>query len=77
MSERTLGQLCQEPGNTTFGVSMNKLTGLNKTPIELTNSIPAQRVKKALEDSPKLIPEEYWEFMDVFSGEKANMLVPH
>ena len=56
---------------------MNDLTGLNKTPGKLTNAIPARRVKKALEDSSELIPEEYREFMDIFSGEKANTLVPH
>jgi len=28
-------------------------------------------------DIPESIPEEYWEFTDVFLGEKANTLAPH
>src|SRR5260370_23562003 len=38
----------------------------------------AQRVDGSLiNNTQDSILEEYWEFMDVFSGEKANTLAPH
>ncbi len=74
VSARALHKLCQEPGNITFRISMNKLTSKDG---DATKSIPVCRVDKAPEANLEPILEEYWEFMDIFSGEKANTLAPH
>ena len=74
ISAWALHKLCQEPGNITFRISMNELTSKDGN---ATKSILVHRVDKALEANLEPIPEEYWEFMDVFSGEKANTLAPH
>src|SRR5260370_8007721 len=74
VSSRALHKLCQEPGNITFSISMNELTSKAD---DATKSIPVHRVDKAPEANLEPIPEEYREFMDVFSGEKANTLPPH
>ena len=45
--------------------------------MEPFNSIPVQKVDELPIDNLETIPEEYWEFMDIFSGEKVNTLAPH
>ena len=74
ISAQALHKLCQELGNITFSISTNELTSKADN---ATKSIPVRRVDKAPEANLEPIPEEYREFMDVFSGEKANTLAPH
>src|SRR5260370_18905021 len=74
VSAWALHKLCQEPGNITFRISVNELTSKDGNPME---PILVCRIDKAPEANLEPILEEYWEFMDVFSGEKANTLAPH
>src|SRR5260370_8331643 len=74
VSAWALHKLCQEPGNITFRISTNELTSKDGN---ATKSILVHRVDKAPEANLEPILEEYQEFMDIFSGEKANTLAPH
>src|SRR5260370_7657193 len=74
MSNLALNKLCQELENSTFRISMNELP--NKDTTE-PSSIPVQRVDGSPIKNIEPIPEEYRDFEDVFSGEKANTLAPH
>ena len=70
--------MCWDLENVTFRISINEvLEGTTKAP-DPQHSLSAQRVDgTSVNDTPETILEEYQEFMDVFSGEKANILAPH
>src|SRR5260370_28047242 len=74
VSVQALDKLCQELGNITFRISANKLTSKDG---DATKSILVCRVDKALEANLEPIPEEYQDFMEVYSGEKANTFATH
>src|SRR5258706_775949 len=72
VSERTMKKLSQETGSTMFLLS----------PIDTLQPAPHQLEARAAatdppEDPLSIIPMEYLEFCDVFSGDKANALAPH
>ncbi len=72
VSERTMKKLSQETGSTMFLLS----------PIDTLWPAPHWLEARAMatdlpEDPLSIIPMEYLEFHDVFSGDKANTLAPH
>src|SRR5258707_5194463 len=73
-----MGRICQEAGSETFLLS---LSGVQQTPNPSHTSADQLEAKAAStaqpEDTLSGVPQEYHEFHDVFSGEKANMLAPH
>src|SRR5258707_10289394 len=78
VSKRTMGRICQEAGSETFLLSPS---GVQQMP-NLFHTSPDQLEAKAMstaqpEDTLSGVPQEYHEFHDVFSGEKANALAPH
>src|SRR5258708_29961213 len=73
-----MGRICQEVGSKTFLLS---LSGIQQMP-NLFHTSPDWLKAKAMltaqpEDPLSGVPQEYHEFCDVFSGEKANVLAPH
>src|SRR5258708_16739188 len=73
-----MGRICQEVGSKMFLLSPS---GIQRTPNPFHTS-PDQLEAKAAstaqpEDTLSRVPQEYHEFCDVFSGEKANALAPH
>jgi len=73
-----MDRICQEAGSETFLLS---LRSIQRTPNPFHTS-PDQLEAKAAstaqpEDTLSRVPQEYHEFHDVFSGEKANALAPH
>src|SRR6266436_6652868 len=78
VSKRTMGRICQEVGSEMFLLS---LSGVQQMPNPFHTS-PDQLEAKAAstaqpEDTLSGVPQEYHEFHNVFSGEKANVLAPH
>src|SRR5258708_14440893 len=78
VSKRTMGRICQEAGSETFLLSPS---GIQQTPNPFHTSPDWLKAKAAStaqpEDTLSGVPQEYHEFCDVFSGEKANALAPH
>src|SRR5258705_682952 len=72
VSERTMKKLSQETGSTTFLLS--PIDTLQPTPHWLEARATATDLP---EDPLSIIPMEYLEFRNVFSGDKANALAPH
>src|SRR5258708_3115121 len=72
VSERTMKKLSQETGSTTFLLS--PINTLRPAPHRLEARAAATDLP---EDPLSIIPMEYLEFRDVFSGDKANTLAPH
>src|SRR5260221_5777431 len=73
-----MDRICQEAGSETFLLS---LSSIQRTPNPFHTS-PDQLEAKAVltaqpEDTLSGVPQEYHEFHNVFSGEKANALAPH
>src|SRR5258707_10603066 len=73
-----MGRICQEVGSETFLLSSS---GVQRTPHPF-HTIPDWLEAKAAstaqpEDTLSRVPQEYHEFCDVFSVEKANALAPH
>src|SRR5258708_26516030 len=73
-----MGRICQEAGSETFLLSPS---GIQRMPNPFHTS-PDRLEAKATstaqpEDTLSGVPQEYHEFHDVFSGEKANTLAPH
>src|SRR5258707_3714498 len=73
-----MGRICQEAGSETFLLS---LSGVQQMPNPFHTSLDQLEAKATLtaqpEDTLSGVPQEYHEFHDVFSGEKANVLAPH
>src|SRR5258708_39660709 len=73
-----MGRICQEAGSKTFLLSPSSI---QRTPNPFHTSPDRLEAKAALtaqpEDTLSGVPQEYHEFRNVFSGEKANMLAPH
>src|SRR5258707_10673168 len=73
-----MGGICQEAGSKMFLLS---LSGIQQTPNPFHTSLDQLEAKAAStaqpEDTLSGVPQEYHEFRDVFSGEKANALAPH
>src|SRR5258708_745445 len=61
VSALMMTKLCKDPGTPTFVIS-------------LANLIPLQVIAADTLDS---IPDEYCDFCNIFSGEKAGTLAPH
>src|SRR5258708_70394 len=78
VSKRTMGRICQEAGSETFLLSPS---GIHQMPNPFHTSLDWLKAKATLtaqpEDPLSRVPQEYHEFCDVFSGEKANALAPH
>src|SRR5260370_20935912 len=73
-----MGRICQEAGSKTFLLSLSSVQQMPN----LFHTSPDQLKAKATltaqpEDPLSRVPQEYHEFCNVFSGEKANMLAPH
>src|SRR5258708_1569293 len=73
-----MGRICQEVGSETFLLSPSSIQQ-TPNPFHTTLNRPKARAtsKAQPEDTLSGVPQEYQEFCDVFSGEKANMLAPH
>src|SRR5258707_2763613 len=73
-----MGRICQEAGSEMFLLSPS---GVQRTPNPFHTSLDWLEAKAAStaqpEDTLSGVPQEYHEFCDVFSGEKANALAPH
>src|SRR6266478_3639385 len=73
-----MGRICQEAGSETFLLSPS---GIQQTPNPFHTSLYQLEAKATStaqpEDTLSRVPQEYHEFHDVFSGEKANALAPH
>src|SRR5260221_6400831 len=73
-----MGRICQEAGSETFLLSPSSI---QRMPNPFHTSPDRLKAKAALtaqpEDTLSRVPQEYHEFRDVFSGEKANALAPH
>ncbi len=73
-----MGRICQEAGSETFLLSPS---GIQQTPNPFHTSpdwLEAKAMSTAQpEDTLSGVPQEYHEFRNVFSGEKANVLAPH
>src|SRR5260221_8947712 len=78
VSKRTMDRICQEAGSTTFLLSPS---GTQQVPNPCRTSLDQLKARAALtaqqEDLLNRVPQEYHDFHDVFSGEKANALAPH
>src|SRR5258707_5173921 len=73
-----MGRICQEAGSETFLLSPSSI---QRTPNPFHTSLDQLEAKATStaqpEDTLSRVPQEYHEFHDVFSGEKANVLAPH
>src|SRR5258708_34208645 len=73
-----MGRICQEAGSETFLLSPS---GVQQMPNPFHTSpdwLEAKAVSTAQPEDPlSRVPQEYHEFRDFFSGEKANVLAPH
>src|SRR5260221_9664497 len=73
-----MGRICQEAGSETFLLSPSSV---QQMPNPFHTSLDWLEAKAAStaqpEDTLSGVPQEYHEFCDVFSGEKANALAPH
>src|SRR5258705_8857196 len=73
-----MGRICQEAGSETFLLSPSSV---QRTPNPFHTSLDRLEAKATLtaqpEDTLSRVPQEYHEFRNVFSGEKANALAPH
>src|SRR5260221_3769137 len=73
-----MGRICQEAGSEMFLLSPS---GIQQMPNPFHTSPDWLEAKAAStaqpEDPLSRVPQEYHEFCDVFSGEKANTLAPH
>src|SRR5260221_12094318 len=78
VSKRTMGRICHEAGSETFLLSPS---GIQQMPNLFHTSLDQLEAKAAStaqpEDTLSRVPQEYHEFRNVFSGEKANVLAPH
>src|SRR5258705_2037540 len=78
VSKRTMGRICQEVGSEMFLLSPSSV---QQMPNPFHTSPDRLEAKAAVtaqpEDTLSGVPQEYHEFRDVFSGEKANTLAPH
>src|SRR5260370_33121995 len=73
-----MGRICQEAGSKTFLLS---LSSIQHMPNPFHTSPDRLKAKATLtaqpEDPLSRVPQEYHEFCNVFSGEKAKVLAPH
>src|SRR5258706_11117342 len=73
-----MGRICQEVGSETFLLSPSSIQRMPNPFHTSPDWLKAKAVSTAQpEDTLSRVPQEYHEFHDVFSGEKANMLAPH
>src|SRR5258707_10818128 len=78
VSKRTMGRICQEVGSKTFLLSPSSIQQMPNPFHTSLDQLEAKAVSTAQpEDTLSGVPQEYHEFCDVFSGEKANVLAPH
>src|SRR5258708_25062747 len=73
-----MGRICREAGSETFLLSPSDV---QRTPNPFHTSLDWLEAKAMSTAQPEetlsKVPQEYHEFRDVFSGEKANALAPH
>src|SRR5258707_3160696 len=73
-----MGRICQEAGSETFLLSPSSIQQMPNPFHPSLDWLEAKAVSTAQpEDTLSGVPQEYHEFCNVFSGEKANMLAPH
>src|SRR5258708_39730983 len=73
-----MGRICQEVGSETFLLSPSSIQRMPNLFHTSPDWLKAKAASTAQpEDTLSRVPQEYHEFRDVFSGEKANMLAPH
>src|SRR5260221_13362824 len=78
VSKRTMGRICQEAGSETFLLSPSSVQQMPNLFHTSLDRLAAKAMSTAQpEDTLSRVPQEYHEFRDVFSGEKANALAPH
>src|SRR5258708_31411431 len=73
-----MGRICQEAGSETFLLSLSSIQQMPNPFHTSPDRLEAKAVLTAQpEDTLSGVPQEYHEFHNVFSGEKANALAPH
>src|SRR5258706_2187549 len=73
-----MGRICQEVGSETFLLSPSSIQRMPNLFHTSPDWLKAKAASTAQpEDTLSRVPQEYHEFRDVFSGEKANALAPH
>src|SRR5258707_81667 len=78
VSKKTMGRICQEVGSETFLLSPSSVQRMPNPFHTSPDRLEAKAVSTAQpEDTLSGVPQEYHEFRNVFSGEKANALAPH
>src|SRR5260370_13852960 len=78
VSAWALGKLCWDRENVTFRILVNEALESPMETLDPSHPLWAQRVDRSpINNTQDGILEEYQEFMDVFSAEKANTLAPY
>src|SRR5258707_5374743 len=78
VSKRTMGRICQEAGSKTFLLSPSSIQQMPNLFQISPDRLEAKATSTAQPEDPLSgVPQEYHEFCNVFSGEKANALAPH
>src|SRR5260370_30038802 len=78
VSKRTMGRICQEVGSEMFLLSPSSIQRMSNPFHTSPDWLEAKATSTAQPEDPLSgVPQEYHEFCDVFSGEKANALAPH
>src|SRR6266436_6751753 len=73
-----MGRICQEVGSKMFLLSLSSIQQMPNPFHTSPDQLEAKATSTAQpEDTLSGVPQEYHEFCDVFSGEKANTLAPH
>src|SRR5258707_9458846 len=73
-----MGRICQEAGSETFLLSPSSIQRMPNPFHTSPDRLKAKAASTAQpEDTLSGVPQEYHEFHNVFSGEKANTLAPH
>src|SRR5258708_28735301 len=73
-----MGRICQEAGSKTFLLSPSSIQQMPNLFQISPDRLEAKATSTAQPEDPLSgVPQEYHEFCNVFSGEKANALAPH
>src|SRR6266436_416124 len=73
-----MGRICQEAGSEMFLLSLSSIQRMPNPFHTSPDRLEAKAASTAQPEDPlSRVPQEYHEFHNVFSGEKANTLAPH
>src|SRR5258708_26791698 len=73
-----MGRICQEVGSKMFLLSLSSIQQMPNPFQTSPDWLKAKATSTAQPEDPlSRVPQEYHEFHNVFSGEKANVLAPH